>query len=98
MPSSTSNSAPSGLETPCGCRYIEVAEMRSWVDPSGKSIFALGVIVQGPPEEPVDDHHEQAHGADAEDDAVEISRGRGFGDIRPESTRLHPGVAPGREF
>jgi hypothetical protein len=31
---------------------------------SGKSIFAFGVVVQGPPKEPVDDHDEQAHGAD----------------------------------
>src|ERR1700730_16862913 len=41
-------------ERPCGCRCTEVAEIGSCVDPSGKSIFALGVIVQGPPEETID--------------------------------------------
>src|SRR5665213_3986570 len=72
MPSSTSNSAPSGfgkaLRTSLHCNSGE----SFMAEPLSKSIFALGVVIQGTPEQPVDDHDEQTHGANPEHDAVKV--------------------------
>src|ERR1700733_9372157 len=98
IPSSTSNSAPSGLgnalRTSVHCSNGELF----MGNPLGQSIFALGVVIQGPPEEPVDDDHEQAHGADTQDDAMKIPGGRRLCDVRPEASCLHVGVSPTRQF
>src|SRR5712664_2005711 len=83
---------------PCAHRCIAVAESRSWPNLSGKSIFALGVVIQGTPKKPVDDHDKQTHRTYSQDDAMKIPGGRRLGDIRPESPRLHLGVAPSRQF
>src|SRR6185437_3948689 len=100
MPSSTSSSAPSGfgkdLPTSVHCSRGEVFIPE--ILRSSEPIFALGVVIQGPPEQPVDDHDEQAHGADSQHDAVKISGGGRLRDVRPQSSRPHLGMPPARQF
>src|SRR5271156_1172816 len=82
MPSSTNSSSPSGfgnalrtwLHWSNGLLFMRVVL-------SGHSIFALGVVIQGPPEKPVDDHHEQTHHRHAENDLVKIMGRRSGRDI-----------------
>src|SRR5580692_2377834 len=77
MPSNTNSSAPSGfgnaLRTSVHCRSGESFMTKI---PLGKAIFALGVVIQGTPEEPIDDDDEQAHRAYPQNDTVKIP-GRG---------------------
>src|ERR1700743_1434507 len=64
MPWSTNSSAPSGLakdfRTSVHCNSGELL-MRN--PSSSQPVFAFGVVVQRPPEQPVDDHDEQTHRA-----------------------------------
>src|SRR5450631_765336 len=98
MPSSTSNSAPSGfgkaLRTSLHCSSGELFIMATLR--LGKSIFALGKVIQGSPKQPIDDDDEQTHGANPQDDAVEVSRRRRFRDIGPKATSLYLSIPPGR--
>src|SRR6266849_1637979 len=79
---------------PCAHRCIAVAESRSWPNLSGKSIFALGVVIQGTPKKPVDDHDKQTHGTDPQDDAMKVPGGRRLRDIRAKPSRLYLCVPP----
>src|SRR5580658_10612807 len=66
----------------CARRCIAIVEScSSWQRPLSKSIFTLGVVIQGSPEQPVDDHDEQAHGAYPEHDAVKVPGGGRLRDI-----------------
>src|SRR5580692_2297061 len=88
MPSSTSNSAPSGLgnalRTSVHCSSGEVFML----SPSGQSIFALSVVIQGPPKQPIDDDDEQTHRAYSQHDAMKVPRGGRLGNIGPQSSCL----------
>src|SRR5580700_4151882 len=100
-PSSTSKSPPSGfgndLRTPstssrgavviCGTAFIGNL-------PSGQAVLALGVVIQRSPQYPVDHDHKQRHHHDTEDDAMEISRGRGLLDVGADTMRFHTGTLP----
>src|SRR5271167_3203579 len=99
MPSNTNSSAPSGfgnaLRTSVHCSNGASFMSKTL---SGKSIFALGVVIQGTPEQPIDDDDEQAHGAYPQDDAVKIS-GRGcLRDVGAQSSRLDLRIPPGGQF
>src|SRR5580704_18654911 len=98
IPCKTNSSAPSGfgkaLRTSVHCSSGEVV----MPNPSGKPIFALGVVIQGAPEEPVDHDHEKAHGADSQHDLVEVPGRRGLGDIGPQASRLDLRIPPSRQF
>src|SRR6202034_4507624 len=99
IPSSTKSSSPSGFGN----------ALRTWLHwsngllimmcvLSGHPIFALGVVIQGPPEEPVDDHHEQAHHAHAENDLVEVAHRRRIRDVGAKSFGADFRVSPGHQL
>src|SRR5580692_6540385 len=99
MPSNTNSSAPSGfgnaLRTSVHCSNGQSFMPKILL---GKPVFAFGVVVQGAPKKPVDDDDEQAHGADSQNNAVEISgRGR-LRDVRAQSSRLDLRIPPGGQF
>src|SRR5580692_4170071 len=99
MPSNTNSSAPSGfgnaLRTSVHCSNGQSFMPKTLL---GKSVFALGVVVQGTPEKPIDDDDEQAHCADPQNNAVKVSgRGR-LGDVGAQASRLDLGIPPGGQF
>src|SRR5271167_15629 len=99
MPSNTNSSAPSGfgnaLRTSVHCSNGASFMSKTL---SGKSIFALGVVIQGTPEQPIDDDDEQAHGAYPQNDTVKIpGRGR-LRNVGAHSPRLDLSVSPGGQF
>src|SRR5712664_2669187 len=83
---------------PCAHRCIAVVESRSWPNLSGKSIFALGVVIQGTPKEPVNDHDEETHGANPQDDVMNVSGGRRLRNIRSEFLCLYLTLLLSRQF
>src|SRR5271155_5597030 len=60
MPSST-NSSPSGLGKALRTSEHCSSGVLSMITSLGQPIFALSVVIQGPPKQAIDDHHEQAH-------------------------------------
>src|SRR3984957_17820107 len=96
FPSITNSSPPSAfgnaLRTSVHCSRGELF----MPNPSGKPIFALGVVIQGAPEQPIDHDHEKAHGADPQHDLVKVSCRRRFGNVGTQAPRLDLRVPPSR--
>src|SRR5579863_3503695 len=100
--SSTSSSPPSGLRndlqtfstasscavTSSGAVFMDAPAL------SAQSILAFGEIIQRPPERTVDGDHEQAHGRNAENDAMKVAGGGGLGDVGADAVGLDLHIAP----
>src|SRR6201746_915700 len=100
MPSSTSNSLPSGLakalrtSVTCsnGAVFIE------WSQRSSESELAFCVVVQRSPEQAIDGKNKYAHGGDAEHDAMKITGGSGISNVSAESMCSDLFSAPARNL
>src|ERR1700722_841557 len=104
--SSTSSSPPSGLRkdlqtfstaSNCAVTSSGAVFMRAPAR-SAQSVFAFGVIIQRPPERTIDGDHEQAHGRDAQNDAMKVAGGGGLGDIGANAVSLDLDITPAGEL
>src|ERR1051325_970515 len=97
-PSRTSNSLPPGRGKERATSRTSKSVSLSIVASSAEPEFALGVPIERPPEQAVDDRDQETHHRDAKHDAMKISRRGGFGNISAQTVSAQRVVSPAGDF